>query len=69
MWSTMLSEFADTKALVNTLIALFRCQIENSGVPSVEVERFLAEPLAQYRAGANEYARSLLPDGEIPEVE
>lgn len=64
-----MSEFADTKALANTLIALVRFQIENSGVPSDEVEQFLAERLAQHRAGAQAYARSLLPDGEIPKVE
>lgn len=66
MWATVISEFADTKALVNTLMALVRFQIENSGVPSDEVDQFLAEQLAQHRARAQAYARSLLPDGEIP---
>ena len=69
MWGILMSEFADTKALVNTLIALVRFQIESSGVPSDEVEQFLAERLAHHRARTQEYARSLLPGGEIPKVE
>jgi hypothetical protein len=68
MWAFMVSELADTKALLNTMLALVRIQLERSGVPPEEVDSLVTKHVAQYRKDAQDYSKKLLELASIPPV-
>jgi hypothetical protein len=60
MWAMMVSEFADTKAMLNVVLALLKFQLQRSGVPEREIEQTILRWTDQYRAEAQQYAKSAL---------
>jgi len=60
MWAFLSSELADTKALLNVVLALLRFQLLQSGVSEQEIDQTIAKWTAQYRDEAQTYAKNLL---------
>jgi|GEM_PF-5744141 len=68
MWALTVSEFADTKTLLNVLLALTKFQLQQSGVSGLEIDQQIQKLTDQYRADAQEYAKKLLELTAIPPV-